>query len=85
MLNMLFKTRKRIRILSRVDVLHFESLLRPTSYAIFPDVRLLGHSLLHGGLERDCRFCSALIRALFYARNHISRISANCASPILTP
>jgi len=49
----LIKTRECVRILSRLDLLYFKSLLRYNSDESCTVVRLLGHYLLHGGLGRN--------------------------------
>ena len=48
---MLFKPRERVWILSCLDLLHFQSLLRHNSDANCAVMRLFGHYLLHGRLE----------------------------------
>jgi len=52
-LRVLFKARECVRILSRLNLLHFKSLLRYNSDASCAVMRLLGHYLLHDWLERN--------------------------------
>jgi len=54
--SVLVKTRERVRVLSRLFILSFQSLLRHNSNASCTVMRLLDHHLLHGRSERICWF-----------------------------